>query len=358
VPARLGIAIALAALALVLVLTPAGAKVVDAVRDVVEPGAENARPTLTSLPAPGSLLVTSPEGPWIVHHDGSKRLLGPYDDATWSPSGLFVAVTRGRELTAVDPVGTVRWSLPSEHPVSDPAWSPSGVRVAYLSGSSLRVVDGDGTDDGPLVNRVESVTPAWRPLREPLAAGEVTYATGTNVLAYADRHNRVTLHNVDAASTLWRTHPYDSPIRELEWSADRKRLLVRTDSLVDVLDARGRGVGSLAGPTLDASVSPDHTQIAVIRRTKQRASDLVLTGSDGRGRSRSILSGLGRITTPTWSPDGKRLLVAWRDADQWIFYDAARPDRAHPVGHISRQFDPSATGRPSFPQIRGWCCAR
>ena len=83
----------------------------DLVHDVVEPGPENAQPALTSLPAPGRLLVTSPEGPWIVDRDGSQRLLGDYQEAAWSPSGLFAAVSRGRQLTAVDPVGNCagRW---------------------------------------------------------------------------------------------------------------------------------------------------------------------------------------------------------------------------------------------------------
>jgi dipeptidyl aminopeptidase/acylaminoacyl peptidase len=356
VPARLGIAIALAALALVLVLTPAGAKVVDAVRDVVEPGAENARPTLTSLPAPGNLLVTSPEGAWIVHRDGSKRLLGPYEDATWSPSGLYVAVTRGRELTAVDPVGSVRWSVPSERPVSDPAWSPSGIRVAYLSGTSLRIVVGDGSDDHLLANRVAKVAPVWRPLRKPVPVTETV--PGTNVVTYVDRDGRVTLRDAVSGRVLWRTHPYGPPIRALEWSADRTRVLVRTDSFVDFLDTRGRTVSRVTMPTIDASMSPDGSQVAFVRRTKSEDSRLLVIGRDGGGAPQSLLSGPGRITTPTWSPDGNLLLVAWPDADQWIFNDPAHPRRVDPVGRISRQFDPGATGRPSFPQIRGWCCAR
>jgi hypothetical protein len=355
-PKRLAIALAAVGLALALVLTPAGATVVDAVRDAVQPGQRNAQPALTSLPAPGQLLVTSDEGAWVVSEDGSKRLLGDYDDATWSPSGLFVAVTHGRELTAVDPVGTVRWSFSSHRPVRDPAWSPSGIRVAYLAGDSLRVVAGDGTQDHLLAGRIAPVAPVWKPLPEPIPAGEPTYDPRTNVLAYVDRHNRVTLRNVQPDRMLWRTHQYASAIRELQWSADRKRLLVRTASSVDFLDARGMTVGRVAGRTADASISPDHGQVALIRRIADRGSDLIVTGTDGDGAARSILSGAGRITTPTWSPDGSRLLVAWRDADQWLFIDPARPHRVDAVGHISRQFDPGATGRPSFPQIRGWCC--
>jgi hypothetical protein len=356
-PARIGIAIAVTALALVLVLTPAGAKVVEVVRDVVEPGQRNAQPALTSLPAPGQLLVTSAKGAWVVREDGSKRLLGAYDDGTWSPSGLFVAVTQGRELTAVEPDGTVRWSLASKRPVRDAAWSPSGIRIAYLAGDSLRVVAGDGTRDHRVVGRVSPVAPVWKPLRQPISAGEPTYEPRTNVLAYVDRHDRVTLRDVRPDRVLWRTHRYASPIRALQWSPDRRRLLVRTASSVDFLDARGRTVDELAWRTVDASMSPDHRQVALIRRTADNGSDLIVTGPDGGGAARRFLSGAGRITTPTWSPDGSRLLVAWRDANQWLFIHPARPHKVEAVAHISRQFDPGATGRPSFPQIRGWCCA-
>ncbi|MBA2385411.1 MAG: hypothetical protein H0V68_12225, partial [Actinobacteria bacterium] len=82
-----------AALALVLavaagLLSPPGRAVLDGIREVV--GVENAQPALFSLPAPGRLLVTSDAGTWVVDRDGSKRLLGSYREASWSPFGRFV----------------------------------------------------------------------------------------------------------------------------------------------------------------------------------------------------------------------------------------------------------------------------
>ena len=61
---------------------------------------------MRALPAAGELLVESAQGPWIVHDDGSKRLLGDSDAATWSPHGLFVAATGGRELVASSRLAT------------------------------------------------------------------------------------------------------------------------------------------------------------------------------------------------------------------------------------------------------------
>jgi dipeptidyl aminopeptidase/acylaminoacyl peptidase len=363
---RLAIALAAGLLIAGVALTPAGAKVADVVHDVVEPGSDNAHPALTSLPASGRLLVNSPQGPWIVDQDGSQRLLGDYQEAAWSPTGSFAAVTRGRQLTAVDPVGNVRWSLAARRPVSNPAWSPSGIRVAYMSGSSLRVVAGDGLGDRPLADRVAPVTPAWRPLSEPLPPGQPAIAIGpkTNLLAYVDRRDRVTLRDlfsaaagpgrVDAGSVLWHTDRYAAPINELQWSADRKRLLVRTGSFVDFLDARGRTLNRVTWPTLGASMSPDGKRTAFVRRVKKGRSEVVITGRYGEGQPRSVLTRAGRFTDPTWSPDGKWLLVARRDADQWLFIRPSRSVRVDAIANISRQFAPGASGQPPFPGISGW----
>src|SRR5919108_369433 len=46
-------------------------------------GIEHAQPALFSLPSPGRLLVASDAGVWVVREDGSKRLLGPYREASW-----------------------------------------------------------------------------------------------------------------------------------------------------------------------------------------------------------------------------------------------------------------------------------
>src|SRR5205814_5470534 len=118
---------------------------VRSVRSAV--GIEHAEPALVALPSAGRLLVDSTAGPWIVGADGSKRLLGRYTAASWSPHGLFEVAVRGHELAALDPKGTVRWSLERAGLVHDARWSPDGYRIAYLAGSTLRVVAGDGSGD-------------------------------------------------------------------------------------------------------------------------------------------------------------------------------------------------------------------
>src|SRR5207249_10763758 len=83
---------AAAAVALVAAaVTPPGRSVVNSIRDAVGRekvvGVQNAKQELVRLPAPGVLLVQSRRGAWIVRRDGSRRLLGPYRYAAWSPRG-------------------------------------------------------------------------------------------------------------------------------------------------------------------------------------------------------------------------------------------------------------------------------
>ena len=85
-PACLRPALVLAALAVAVAaaaLSPPGRAVVNAVRRTI--GIQHAAPALFRLPAPGRLLVSGRGGTWVVAADGSKRRLGDYADAAWSP---------------------------------------------------------------------------------------------------------------------------------------------------------------------------------------------------------------------------------------------------------------------------------
>jgi hypothetical protein len=78
-----------------------------------------------------------------------------------------------------------------------------------------------------------------------------------------------------------------------------------------------------------------------------------------RARARSIFAGPGTFADLAWSPDGRRLLVAWREADQWLFIPVRHRSRVIAVDGISGQFSPGAE-RAAFPRVEadGWCCAR
>jgi WD40 repeat protein len=345
---RLLIAVAAVAALAAAALSPPGRAVGDWIRDRVA-GEEEPRAALTRLPAPGQLLVVSDRGPWIVRRDGSKRLLGNYDDASWSPRGQFVVVTEGQRLTAVEPDGDPRWQLTRRELLADARWSPlPGFRIAYRAGRTLRVVDGNGTDDRLLARRVAAVAPAWRPRPK-----------GRYVLAFAERSGLVRIADVEAQRELWRASG-DGRVRSLAWSGDGRRLLVVTADSLSVYTAPGRLVRRLQLPRgtrpTAAAFHPLTTVIAYAVVSQSDGVGRVLTTS-AQGGSRTVFSGSGALTDLDWSPDGRWLLVGWPNADQWLFLGQPDVRQIVTVEDVQREFDPGGAGAASFPRVTGWCCA-
>jgi len=337
---------ALAVGLLAVAISPAGAAVRDWVGDNVDPAREPALPALTSLPAAGELLVDSARGPWVVHEDGSKRLLGAYSQSTWSPRGLFVAATAPDQLLALDPQGDVRWTVTRFGSVSDPAWSPDGYRVAYLNSGTLRVVGGDGAGDRALERPVAPVTPAWRP-------------GPRHVITFVGRDGRVRAGDADRGTEIFATAPGPLPTA-LAWSEDGSRLLVVERSRIRVLDRGGAEVWSRTAPPGKeygaATLVPGSDRVAAVlaSRAERGRSELLLLGPSGRPAR--LFAGPGRFSGVEPSPDGRWLLIAWQSADQWIFLDLDDPQRVIAVAGISAQFDPGTTSPPPFPELAGWCC--
>jgi hypothetical protein len=364
---RLGLALAGAAAILAIVLTPAGAKVVDAFRSVTGIGNEKAAPALSSLPAPGRVLVSSPQGPWVVNQEGSKRLLGDYRTATWSPRGLFVATAHGHQLAAVDPTnGVVHWTLDRPQPVRDPAWSPSGFRIAYLSGNDLRIVDGSGDLDHTLVKHVAATAAAWKPLSHLSRLIAEKGVEPPERLAYADRAGRIHLVLAKTGKSIWATAP-GARRPKLLWSHDGRILVAVGPRSARVLNgATGvvmRVVRAPAGDRVGAATIAPSAQalaLALLKSTRSgRTRSVIETvnlAKEPLGR-RILLSDPGVFTSLAFSPDGRWLLAAWRDADQWLFIPLAG-GKVKAVGRISQQFAPGTSGPTAFPRVDGWCCSR
>jgi hypothetical protein len=364
-PRRLAVALAGATLLLAVVLSPAGAEVRDWIDDTLTPGVRDAEPALTEIPGGGRLLVASPQGTWLVRSDGSRRLLGSYEEATWSPRGLFVAAAAGHTLSAVAPDGTVRWSLSAPGEVGDPRWSPSGLRIAYRAGRSLRVVAGDGTGDGiaePLLERrVAPVAPAWLP-------------GGPHVLAYLDPEGTLRLVAVDTGETVG-SAAAPPGVRQLSWAPDGSRLLAATRRSLWIYEVsasklRGRfdpGPPQRLLPLPRGAVaehvafSPRGEAIAALltlpaERSRPPRSELVLSDPDG-DTARALFRAPGRLAGLAWSPGGERLLLPWPDADQWLFIPADGSRGVRAIGGISAEFSPGAGSVDArFPRVDGWCC--
>ncbi|MCP9484312.1 MAG: hypothetical protein MSC30_00460 [Gaiellaceae bacterium MAG52_C11] len=314
-------------------LSPPGRAVLGELRAAV--GVERAQPALFSLPAPGRLLVSSDSGAWIVDPDGSKRLLGDYREASWSPFGRFVVAARRNELAALEPDGGVRWTV-SRQDVRSPRWtgSPADTRIAYVDRLGLRVVAGDGRRDR-LLAPAEGGALAWR----PGPGFELAYVSASEVR----------LQDVETGGVRWRANAGRLPAaRALSWSADGSRLLVVLSDRLLLLDGRGR---ELARRTvhgiLTAALSPDGGRVALARRT-----EIVLLDDRLRG-PRRVFAGGGRLEGLTWSQDGRWVLTGWPAADQWVFVRVTRGEpRIVAVSNVSAQFRSG-----TFPRVEGWCCA-
>jgi WD40 repeat protein len=304
-------------------------------------GVEHAAPALSSLPAPGRLLVSDSGGTWTVGPDGSTRRIGPWREASWSPHGRYLTIVGNDELAAVSPHGIRQWALRRRH-VRDPRWySPTGYRVAYLSGDDLRVVAGDGTGDHLLATSVARVAPAWRP-GHPYQ------------LAYLTASRRLVVRDGDSGVTLWSADPKFS-VHQLAWSSDGERLLALSPQGVSVYSADGRLLSAETalgqGPIADGALSPDGRTLALV--TGRPGSAVVIYSVIGQHPvARRVLAGKG-LAQVAWSPDGRWLLISWPAANQWVFVRVVGPPQVAAVSRIVQQF---SGGRERFPRLDGWCC--
>ena len=323
---------ALVAAAAVAIASPPGRAVVDRVREIV--GVERAQPALFSVPGGGRLLVDAADGTWVVDANGKKRLLAGYHDASWSPFGRFLVAVRDNELAALEPDGSVRWTL-ARRGVQSPVWTgtPADTRIAYVDRSGIRIVAGDGVSDR-LLAPAETGPLAWRPGR----GFALAYASGSELR----------LQDAATGRVLWRATIHGNPRlhTDLEWSTDGRRVLVVNDGTLHVFDARGGLVARRApteGRIVDATfVSATH-RVLVARRVggESTVSDLA-TG-------RPVFTGTGVFDEITSSPDGRRIAVEWRTADQWVFVGADGTRSIRAFSGIAAQFR-------GEPVIDGWCC--
>ncbi len=315
--------VAVAALAGVLA-SPPGRSVINSIREAV--GVKKAQHELFSLPSAGRLLVESKSGAWVVDADGSKRLLGSYREASWSPFGRFVVGGRANEVVALDPQGNVHWTL-SKPGVELPRWGGvrANTRIAFVANDGLHVVAGDGTGDRLLVPGATGPF-AWK----SRSLAKLAYVTGSEV--------RVV--NTDSDVLQWRrSRATNEPVERIAWSTSGSELLLVSLHHLIVFDAAGRVVWRDDGASADATFIGDSNRIAVLRTSGyviERGLPGVLFRAPG---SRNLVS----------APDGRWLLVTWPAADQWIFVRANGTHAILAFSGITRQF-----GGGSFPVVAGW----
>jgi hypothetical protein len=308
--------------------SPPGRAVVQAVRESI--GIAGAQPVLFRLPSPGRVLASGPGGAWVVAADGSKRRVGDYREAAWSPHALYVLASSATTLAALEPNGKVHWTL-ARRDIRFARWggSRADTRIAYLTAGRLHVVAGDGTGDANMNAQPAApfVAPAWRP---PTLPG--------HVLAYVTTGGRVAVLDTDRRSIAWISHGYREP-RTLAWSPDGKTLVLaaaRTLVLFDAATGRARALPIAGVRALAYSASG---RLAVLRLH----SVLLLDGA----RPLTFFSNRAALAGLTWSPDGRWLLTTLPAADQWVFLQRGGGHRVLAVSHLRAQFG-------GLPVLDGW----
>jgi hypothetical protein len=342
---RLALVAGLLCVGLLAALTPAGAEVGHWIEDRFADRGDPAGPAFAGLPAGGSVLTISRRGAYAIDADGGAQWVGAFTEAGWSPRGKHVVGVQGRRLAAVDPTGIVKWTLARQRRVHHPAWSTGlGYGVAYLEGRTLRVVAGTGdpSTDRALRRQAAAVTPAWRPRSDQA----LTYATAGGAIETLE---------VVSGRALWRARNGASgrPLA-LAWSRSGRRLVALSSRSVTVLDASGHVLRTIALPAVgrELALQPSGWRAAVVVGGSTagaggtRVLDVPLRGA---GRPRQLFQ--GGVDGLAWSRDGRRLLLAWRDADEWLLLG--------PGGRVRRALhgvsgELGAAG--GFPRVVGWCC--
>jgi hypothetical protein len=331
---RIALVAALIAVGLAVALTPAGAWIGDRFKNE----SKRSTPAFEALPKGGSVLAMSRTGAYAIGPDGDTQRLGSFSEAGWSPHGLHAIGVDGNRLTAVDPLGTVKWTLVRPRPLHRPAWSTgAGFAVAYLEGSTLRVVAGDGAraTDRRVRTRAAAVTPAWRPHSDRV----LTYATESGVIETVDTLSGRTISSSPPSAGA------ETPL-SLAWSRDGRGLVALWPHAVTVLDTRGHVVRSigLPGSGRALALNPSGRRAAVLVGSRVLGLRLTGAGSAPRQLFQGDVDGLA------WSANGRRLLLSWRGAGQWLLLGPGR--RITALHGVSRELG-NAGG---FPRVVAWCC--
>jgi dipeptidyl aminopeptidase/acylaminoacyl peptidase len=185
-----------------------------------------------------------------------------------------------------------------------------------------------------------------------------------HVLSYWTSRGEIVTRDADSGRILWRADAAGTQPRALQWSAHGKTLLVLSSRRLELLDGHSGAVLKLlsAGTGLrftDAQVSPNGRTLALARYEigLDRSSVYLLDVRSRSWNARQAFAGQGQFGGVRWSPNGRWLLVTWRDANQWLFLRSAPARRVLAVSRIGRAFEPDRTGTARFPAAGGWCCA-
>jgi Tol biopolymer transport system component len=220
--------------------------------------------------------------------------------ASGGPGNGKIAFGSGGRIYAVDPAEGAETDL---GPGVLPAWSPDGSRLAFVSGG-VSVMNGDGSARRQL-HVGDDRKPVWSPDGTRLAFGSGSSLVNGSlmVIDVASGDARVVVPTGVRLDWL------------PSWSPDGTKLAFTEGTEMDlaIVGADGSGHGLLSGgsgPDAAPAWSPDGTQIAFLHTVAGNPSlHLIPTGGDAEPKrlTDTVSSVSSFYGPPAWSPDGSQI---------------------------------------------------
>lgn len=259
---------------------------------------------------------------WTINAtEKQARQLVPGDahDPVWSPGGQILAFVDNNQLYTVHADDSSRQLLTQArdyqrgYSMSSPVWLASGSRLAFSrtaqhnpQRSAVFAVDANGSHETNISGWSTGHgyrTPSWSPDGAKIVYEQFNDHASSLViknLTLGSVHTLTTLSDVTTSSNV-------------SWSPNGKKILYN-DSSSEIYtiwpDGSHRSVIS-DGESYSASWSPDGTKIAFLEGLR---NDSVSIGQQN-GDIQWIPIDIGtyhEIDAPSWSPDGKRLMVTMK----------------------------------------------
>ena len=242
----------------------------------------------------------------------------------------------GRRAGSTWPPGagasSARWRRAGAWPGRSPRAGPCATRRGRPTATGSPIAATTRSPSSPatgpgarvLAQPVRAVAPAWRP-------------GAPHTLAWVGASGRVEVRDVDTGALVWRSPASVGAVRALAWSADGHRLLARGERRVVVLDVPATRSWRVRLPRGRRGSTPPRGRRAATAsrwrcaRARRRASTSRARRWCRAGRSSPRP---GTLRSLAWSPDGRRLLVRWAEADQWLLLS---PTTANARDHRHRR---------------------
>jgi serine/threonine protein kinase/Tol biopolymer transport system component len=187
-----------------------------------------------------------------------------------------------------------------------PGWIAIGLLSLALSATGWLVWRRSGDDHELVLRQITSNTPG-------MAVTECAISPDGQRVAYADPSG-VYVKSIDSGETERLGISMEHGVWALAWFPDGTRLLLsqadrygKVSAPLSVYSFAGAKLRRLWDRVGDFAISPDGSQIALMRAAPgDSTSELWICGPNGEN-ARRVPSVGGRISTPTWSPDARRV---------------------------------------------------